>query len=514
MVRSWSRRYLLVLGIVAALVVIDQAIIQPMLVGLSVYAPKINLAGRQRMLSQKVVKEGLALSIMPEGAAREERRAQLRSSARQWIAAHRELSGDDAAASHEAEPIATTLHELDEPMAALLTAAEALAANKMADDERSGQLHIMLDQESKFLAGMEQVVTMLEQAAQRDVYGLRASGLAVMAIILLLLGGVYFTVLRPAAALIDDQLGELAVREHQQRLLSASLARARGELELRVAQRTSELSTANDALMRQIAERQADQKRMRELAGQLAHASRVTALGQLATGLAHEINQPLASIVSYSDTVELLMEQPANDLAPMSTAISQIKQAALRAGAIVRRMRNFVRRGTPQRTRVDLHDLVREVCNLCRPQLEQSGVQLLLDKAPDPLWVDVDAIEIQQVLVNVVQNAIQALADCPRNIRQLRIRTSQEDTEARAEIVDSGPGFTTQDLERSLIAFYSTKADGLGMGLAISRAILDRHQGRFWVENCPQGGAQVVFCLPLTSVYDLESGLHADSLCH
>ena len=147
------------------------------------------------------------------------------------------------------------------------------------------------------------------------------------------------------------------------------------------------------------------------------------------------------------------------------------------------------------------HSLSSRACSCCSTRL------------PTRLWVEVDAIEIQQVLVNIVQNAMQALAECPRDTRQLQIRTSLDGVEARVEIVDSGPGFATPDLERSFTPYYSTKADGLGMGLAISRSILERHQGRFWAENCPQGGAQVVFCLPLTSLHDLESGLHADSLC-
>jgi len=514
-VKAWSRRYLLVLITVAALVVVDQLMIQPMLVGLSLYAPKINLAGRQRMLSQKVAKESLALATLTDRAAHEKRRASLLDGVRQWTAAHRELTGEANAAVVESDlgEIQSALHELDAPLNAVVTAAKTIASLDLADAERTRQLHVLLEQEAIFLSGMEQVVIMLEVAAEREVRWLRITGLAIMATILLLLSGVYFAVLRPATDLIRQQFAQLGASELEQRQLSLRLAQARDELEVRVEQRTRELSTANTSLAWEIRERHATETRMRELAAKLAQASRVTALGQLATGLAHEINQPLASIVSFADTAELLLEPPVDDLEQTRSAILQIKQAALRAGAIVRRMRNFVRRGVARPVLVDLELLVRDSCDLCRPQLEQLGIQLLVASTHDEVLIEADPIEIQQVLVNVLQNAVQALAECPRDQRFLQLRIWLEGGEACVGIADSGPGFTGPMIEDTFAPFDSTKADGLGMGLSISRTLLERYHGRLRGENRPEGGARVVIHLPLASPHDRESEVHADSLC-
>lgn len=514
LLRTWSRRYVLTLVAVAALVVVHQAIVQPLLLGLSVYPPKINLAGRQRMLSQRIAKEALALATLRDGDAQSARGEQLLDDLRQWEAVHRQLSeAEPRLGKLGPTPIESALRQLDAPLDDVATAAKALISPNEHHAAEAKAVQFLLDSEASFLTGMERVVALLEEAADRELVWLRASGLAIMAALLLLLSAVYFAIIRPATALIHAQLLQLAASELEQRQLSTSLAEARDELEERVNQRTSELSSANAALASEIAERQVLERRMRDLAAQLAHAARITALGQLATGLAHEINQPLASIVSYADTAELLLDSRQEDQGPLRGAIAQIKQAALRAGSIVRRMRNFVRRGSSQTARVDLNELIREMCDLCRPQLEQGDVQLVLQATRDPLEVEVDAIEIQQVLVNLIQNALQALDECARECRQIQIQTSLDEDKARVTIADNGRGFAPARAEDAFAPFFSTKAEGLGMGLAISRSLLERYRGELTAENRPEGGARVVLCLPLASTHEVETGHHADSLC-
>lgn len=505
LVRPLELRYLWVLLSVAALVVIDQAIIQPSLVDLNVYAPAINLAGRQRMLSQKISKEALVLAQASRSAATDslpQRRGELLSCVRQWRTAHHTLMNGDAAAS--IEPLASPLVrskmlEVSTPLNAVATAAVAIADPSTSEDERGRQLAVILAGETRYLAAMEQIVALLADDARKQINFLHACGLAAMLAILGLMAGVYFIVLRPATSVIHEQI--------------AALDAARDELEARVAVRTHALSVANAALALEIAERHEAESRTRELAAQLAHASRVTALGQLATGLAHEINQPLASIASYADTADLLLENAAPQLAEARHAIVQIRAAALRGGKIVRRMRNFVKRGEIQLQPVEINELVRDVCELCRPQLDQAGAKLSVELQSGPIVAEADPLEIQQVLVNLVQNAAQAVQESPRERRTIVIRTRRVEAEVWLEIADSGPGFVGRSAEECFAAFYSTKSDGLGLGLAVCRTLLARYQGRIWAEDAAEAGATIVFSLPMQSTHDVKPSDAGHCLC-
>jgi C4-dicarboxylate-specific signal transduction histidine kinase len=239
----------------------------------------------------------------------------------------------------------------------------------------------------------------------------------------------------------------------------------------------------------------------------------VTALGQLATGLAHEINQPLASIASYADTAELLLESREPDLAQTREALAQIRQAALRGGAIVRRMRNFVRRGTVQSVPIEINAVIREVCDLCRPQLDQAEVSLSIDLSPGPLATSADPLEIQQVLVNLLQNAAQSVQASSREQRKVAVRTRIVADEVWVEIADTGPGFTDRSAEECFAAFYTTKPEGLGLGLAVCRTLLARYQGRIWAEDAAGAGATLVFSLPLQSTHDVKPSDASHCVC-
>jgi C4-dicarboxylate-specific signal transduction histidine kinase len=242
---------------------------------------------------------------------------------------------------------------------------------------------------------------------------------------------------------------------------------------------------------------------MRSLSGELAHASRVTALSQLATGLAHEVNQPLATVANCAGTLELALNRACPNESEPRELVAKIKQAALRAGAIVRRMRNFVRRGDVQALPVDLNALVSEVSELCRAELRDAGVQLTLDLAPAQVLASADAVQVQQVLVNLIHNAIQAMSNCP--LRALRISTECGPSEVAVRVCDSGPGLPGETIEQCFKPFHSSKCDGLGLGLAISRTIIEQHQGRIWSKNRELGGAVVGFSLPCLHTHDITS---------
>lgn len=517
LVRPFSRRYLLVLASVAALVLVDQAILQPLLVQLNFYAPVINMAGRQRMLSQKVTKDVLALVATGAKDSNSARRDELRRSLEQWTTAHRTLlEGDPASGVQPVDAsIQSVLRGVDPALAAMRSAASAIAAAGSQPDssETRRDVSVILEQEPIYLRGMEQVVAQLEKSAQARVAWLRGCGLVAMLAVIVLLVAVYFLVLQPAATLIGRQVEQLVISETRHRLLAEMLSEARDKLELRVAQRTSDLSQANLALEHEMAERQAAELRMRELSHELAHVSRVTALGQLATGLAHEINQPLATVANCAGTLELALEKAESRDPKTVELVSQIKHAALRAGRIVRRMRNFVRGDVVQKTEVELNDLMREVSELCRPQLQEAKVDLELDLAPQSVLVLADSLQIQQVLVNLIQNGTQAIVASSAARRTLCIRTEAGPNEAAITVADTGPGFAAGDGEKCFESFYSTKSDGLGMGLAISRSIIHQHQGQIWSENRESGGAVVGFSLPLLHVHDTNTETHAHRVC-
>lgn len=512
-----SRRYLLVLASIAALVLVDQAILQPLLVQLNFYAPVINTAGRQRMLSQKVTKDVLALVATGENASSNSRRDALRRTLAQWTDAHRALLEESpAAAAQPVEPsIRAEIRRVDPALQAMRAAASEIANNgsQITPNELQQAASVILAQEPIYLAGMEQVVAQLEKSAQSRVTWLRACGLVAMLAVLVLLVAVYFLVLQPALMLIRRQVEQLVISDTRHRRLAEMLSEARDELELRVNERTNDLRQANLALEREMAERQAAELRMRELSNELAHASRVTALGQLATGLAHEINQPLATVANCAGALELALEKTSPRDPENEEFVLQIKRAALRAGAIVRRMRNFLRGDAVQKTEVDLNALVREVCELCRPQLREAKVELTLILTSQPVLALADALQIQQVLVNLIQNAAQAMATTSVGQRTLLIRTETGPSDVSVTVADTGPGFASGDSEKCFASFYSTRPDGLGMGLAISRSIIQQHQGLIWSENRAGGGAVVGFGLPALHGNDTRVAQHADRVC-
>ena len=479
LIRPFAARWLLVLAMLALLVVVEEVLVQPQLARLDDLAPAINVAGRQRMLSQKLSKEALALAACEAEPARRRRRAELRSTIDRWSAAHRALvegGAEEILPPIRSAPALGALEALEPHFRAIRSAATQLASDASAGElARSPAtaapcLQTILDHEPEYLAGMERAVGLLERASQSQVAWLRGCGLVAAAFVLSLLIAIYFAVLRAAAQLVRRQ--------------------ARREMRSRAQAR----------------------RRLARLSAELAHASRVTALGQLAAGLAHEINQPLATIVNYAEACELLFERALPGDSRARRAAAEMKHAASRAGAIVRRMRSFVRPGAAQAVEVDLNDLVREVAELCRAEFARSDVAVSLDLCGSPAKIYADALAIEQVLVNLFQNAIQALLAMPRDGRALRVHTWIEAGHAQFEAADSGPGFAAgqQDV---FAPFFTTKPDGLGLGLSISRSIIERHRGRIWAETAPYGGALVRCRLPLSHPLATFDEQPADSLC-
>jgi len=238
------------------------------------------------------------------------------------------------------------------------------------------------------------------------------------------------------------------------------------------------------------AEAAEDELRARQHQASLAHAARLSTLGGMAAGLAHEINQPLSAIVSYaSGSVRRIR---AGDVAPAALldVVNSIADEALRAGEILRRIREFVRDAEASRARADLNLLVREALHFAEVEARELGIALRLALAPEPLEVEVDAIQLEQVILNLVRNGFEAM-DGNGAPREVSIETTPRDGTAVELVVrDTGIGITQSAASHLFEPFFTTKRDGLGLGLHISRSIIEAHGGRLWVApNTPRGAA-------------------------
>jgi two-component system sensor kinase FixL len=489
-VRRLGRRYFAVVIAVAALVAADQAVIQPMLIRLNVYAPAINLAGRQRMLSQRIAKASLAMQAAPNDAARTRRRDELRQALAEWTAAHLSLTQGDAAAGITpivSPDITVEWLKLEPHFQAMRKAAAELAAVSKADAQdgaaQSGRAAIVVENEAPFLTSMDRIVKLMEHEAAGALRRLRTSALVIAAGIVALVVALGWFVIRPATRAIRGQVDEL---------------------ESQVARRTSELHETLETLRVEIAEREATESRNKSLSAQLAHADRVESMGHLAAGLAHELNQPLAAIANYAEAMRVVLDATPTEQnrSRLKDFAAQIQQASLRAGGIVRRIRNFVRPGANPSAPADLAALLQEVIDLCRPETARAEVELAFENAADgPVTAVVDAIQIQQVVVNLVQNAVHAMAQTAPDQRQILVQMSADDDVAQVDVCDRGCGLLRSDAEMLFAPFQTTKPDGLGIGLPICRSIIEHHQGTIWARSIPTGGAQFSFTLPLAPRY-------------
>jgi PAS domain S-box-containing protein len=230
---------------------------------------------------------------------------------------------------------------------------------------------------------------------------------------------------------------------------------------------------------------------------ELARVCRLSTMGEMASALAHELNQPLSAAATYIDGCVVRLRAAAGQHGELLTALDKAADQARSAGKIVRRIGEFIRRRAPHRSTVNLDDLVREVVALAEPDLHLNQVRVTLSLAGTLPSILVDPIQIEQVLLNLVRNAIEAMAETPAGGRELGIKTSTADGGLVAVAVrDAGCGLAPEAAERMFEPFFTTKAHGMGMGLAISRSILEAHGGRLWAEPGGPRGAVVCFTLP------------------
>ena len=283
-----------------------------------------------------------------------------------------------------------------------------------------------------------------------------------------------------------------------QRRAKESLRQARDELDARVRERTAELKRANEQLRSEIIERETAQDGLTKAQAQIARIARITTMGELTASIAHELNQPLGSVVMSGDAcLHWLTAKPPN-LKEVRQAVEAIIQDGTRASAVLVRTRGLLRRGERLRERLDINDVVREVIALLDGELRRNGVSLGTNLPEDLPPVVVDRVLLQQVILNLMMNAIEAVRAMSDRTRVLRIRTEEQPSDNIAVLVqDSGVGVDPEHSSRMFEAFYTTKVEGVGMGLTISRSIIEAHGGRLWAVANAGPGSTFCFTLPI-----------------
>ncbi len=245
-----------------------------------------------------------------------------------------------------------------------------------------------------------------------------------------------------------------------------------------------------------LTEQQQTQARLQELQSELVHISRLSAMGEMASALAHELNQPLAAINNYmKGSRRLLSVSEDPNRAKIESAMDRASEQALRAGQIIRRLRDFVARGESEKRVESIAKLIEESGALGLTGAREQGVNLQFEVDHEHDLVLVDRVQIQQVLVNLFRNALEAMATSPQRRLVASTRAVSDDM-IEVAVADSGSGFA-DGVEASLFqTFFTTKETGMGVGLSISRSIVEAHGGKMWAENNPAGGATFRFTLP------------------
>ncbi|MEX6508604.1 PAS domain S-box protein [Jiella sp. M17.18] len=272
-------------------------------------------------------------------------------------------------------------------------------------------------------------------------------------------------------------------------------------MELAVGEMHSATHRFFTGFIRDLTERQETQRRMQELQAELTHMSRFSALGEMASTLAHELNQPLTAAASYLSGARRLIDKGRPDSTPIiRDAIDRAAGQALRAGEIIRRLREFVARGESDRQLEDLPKLIEEASALALLGAKETGVRVTFALDPAADCVIADKVQVQQVLLNLIRNAIEAMQDAPRRDLTITSRRIDDQEEPMIEIAvtDTGTGIAPEIAAQLFQPFVTSKQHGMGVGLSISRTIIEAHGGRLWTEANPGGGT--VFRMTLRTV--------------
>jgi PAS domain S-box-containing protein len=237
---------------------------------------------------------------------------------------------------------------------------------------------------------------------------------------------------------------------------------------------------------------------LRHAQAELAHISRVTALGELTASIAHEVNQPITGVVTGAEAALRWLGAKPPNLDEVRKVLGQIVKDGMRAGDVIYRIRALIKKAPPRMARVDVNEAVLDVITLTRSELLRHGVSLQTELATGLPLIKGDRVQLQQVILNLTLNAVEAMSGVDEGAREMRIGTAREASNGvLVSVRDLGPGLDPRNVDRLFEAFYTTKPDGLGMGLAICRSIIEAHGGRLWATANEPRGAVFQFTLPL-----------------
>jgi C4-dicarboxylate-specific signal transduction histidine kinase len=257
------------------------------------------------------------------------------------------------------------------------------------------------------------------------------------------------------------------------------------------------------ALLREHSRRQLAEVLARQRMAELAHVNRFSTAGELTASIAHEINQPLGSILTNAETAQAILKSQSADIAELPDIVelegivNDILQDDRRASEVIRRMRSLLKKAPFELKSLDLNDVVRETVEFLSTLAIGRKVKLVSVITPDALPILADRIQLQQVILNLVVNGMDAMKDTPGENRIISIRTSRIENFAQLSVSDRGSGIPEDKLKQVFEPFFTSKAEGMGMGLSIAHTIIEAHQGLIWAKNRDHGGASFRIRLPL-----------------
>ena len=277
-------------------------------------------------------------------------------------------------------------------------------------------------------------------------------------------------------------------------------------MELSVGEMRSQAQRFFTGFVRDLSETQATERRLQDMQAELVHVSRLTALGEMASALAHELNQPLSAIANYVKGSVRILDQETPDPDKVRSALVLAGDQALRAGEIIRRLRDFVSKGEAERRVEPLAKLIEEAGALAMIGAREQEVRLRMILSPKAKYVLADKVQIQQVLLNLLRNAMEAMQDSPKRDLLIRSTPGPEDM-VTISVTDTGAGIRPDIAERLFQPFLTSKEQGLGVGLSISRTIIEAHGGRIWAEGAPGGGTVFSFTLRAADEEEVIGGV-------
>jgi PAS domain S-box-containing protein len=292
----------------------------------------------------------------------------------------------------------------------------------------------------------------------------------------------------------------------ERKLAQDTIACLNEKLEKKIYQQTQALNAANLDLTKKVAELTESKRQMlereqkdKEHLNQLAHVTRLGLMGEMAAGIAHEVSQPLTAVSTYTQVSLNLINTKKPDLGKLSEILYKTQQQAIRAGQIMHRMRVFVTSREKHISTVQINTLIHNAVNLYITELQQNNIKLTFELENNLPLLYVDHIQIEQVLINLIRNSTDALQDLPSTEqRNIIIQSSLiNDNAIQIKVLDNGPGLNKEQQQKILMPFYTTKPNGMGMGLSISRSLIEAHQGRLHFSSQPGEGTTFYFTLPL-----------------